>query len=40
MADMTTRLGSLTLPNPVLTASGCAASGKELQQFFDVAVGL
>jgi dihydroorotate dehydrogenase (NAD+) catalytic subunit len=37
VADMTTKLGSLTLPNPVLTASGCAASGKELQQFFDVA---
>jgi dihydroorotate dehydrogenase (NAD+) catalytic subunit len=34
---MTTKLGSLTLPNPVLTASGCAASGKELHQFFDVA---
>jgi dihydroorotate dehydrogenase (NAD+) catalytic subunit len=34
--DMTTRLGSLTLPNPVLTASGCAASGRELSQFFDV----
>jgi dihydroorotate dehydrogenase (NAD+) catalytic subunit len=33
---MTTRLGSLTLPNPVLTASGCAASGRELSQFFDV----
>jgi dihydroorotate dehydrogenase (NAD+) catalytic subunit len=37
MADMTARLGSLTLPNPVLTASGCAAAGRELQQFFDVA---
>ncbi len=37
MADMTTELGSLTLPNPVLTASGCAASGKELQQFFEIA---
>ena len=37
MADMSTKLDSLTLPNPVLTASGCAASGKELQQFFDVA---
>ena len=36
MADMTTRLGPLTLPNPVLTASGCAAAGKELNQFFDV----
>jgi dihydroorotate dehydrogenase (NAD+) catalytic subunit len=34
---MTTKLGSITLPNPVLTASGCAASGKELHQFFDVA---
>ena len=33
---MTTRLGSLILPNPVLTASGCAAAGRELSQFFDV----
>jgi dihydroorotate dehydrogenase (NAD+) catalytic subunit len=32
--DMTARLGPLTLPNPVLTASGCAASGRELAQFF------
>jgi dihydroorotate dehydrogenase (NAD+) catalytic subunit len=37
MADMTARLGTLTLPNPVMTASGCAASGRELHQFFDVA---
>ena len=37
MADLTTTLGSLILPNPVLTASGCAASGQELHQFFDVA---
>lgn len=36
MADLTTTLGPLTLPNPVLTASGCAAAGRELQQFFDV----
>lgn len=36
MADLTTTLGSLILPNPVLTASGCAASGQELHQFFDV----
>ncbi|MEO9138466.1 MAG: dihydroorotate dehydrogenase [Jatrophihabitans sp.] len=35
--DMTARLGPLTLPNPVLTASGCAAAGRELHQFFDVA---
>jgi dihydroorotate dehydrogenase (NAD+) catalytic subunit len=36
MADMTTRLGSLVLRNPVLTASGCAAAGRELHEFFDV----
>jgi dihydroorotate dehydrogenase (NAD+) catalytic subunit len=36
MTDVTTTLGSFTLPNPVLTASGCAASGRELNQFFDV----
>src|SRR4051812_23545163 len=35
--DMTTRLANITLPNPVLTASGCAAAGRELGQFFDVA---
>jgi len=34
--DMRTRLGSLLLPNPVLTASGCAAAGRELAQFFEV----
>ena len=36
MADMTAHLGSVELPNPVLTASGCAAAGRELHQFFDV----
>ena len=36
MVDMSTRLASLALPNPVLTASGCAAAGRELAQFFDV----
>jgi dihydroorotate dehydrogenase (NAD+) catalytic subunit len=35
--DLTTRLGDLELPNAVLTASGCAAAGRELGQFFDVA---
>jgi dihydroorotate dehydrogenase (NAD+) catalytic subunit len=35
--DLTTTLGTLTLPNPVLTASGCGAAGRELHQFFDVA---
>ena len=37
MTDMSTRLGRLSLPNPVLTASGCAGYGRELHQFFDVA---
>jgi dihydroorotate dehydrogenase (NAD+) catalytic subunit len=37
MVDMTTRLADATLPNPVMTASGCAAAGRELGQFFDVA---
>jgi len=36
MVDMSTALGSFVLPNPMLTASGCAAAGKELSQFFDV----
>ena len=36
MADLRTSLGRLKLPNPVLTASGCAAAGKELSQFFDL----
>ena len=34
---MATALGRFELPNPVLTASGCAAAGQELAQFFDVA---
>jgi dihydroorotate dehydrogenase (NAD+) catalytic subunit len=34
---MRTRLAHVELPNPVLTASGCAAAGRELAQFFDVA---
>ena len=33
---MTTTLGPLTLPNPVMTASGCAANGQELHRFFPV----
>jgi dihydroorotate dehydrogenase (NAD+) catalytic subunit len=36
MADMSARVGFVELPNPVLTASGCAAAGRELNQFFDV----
>ncbi len=34
--DMTTVLADAHLDNPVMTASGCAASGRELQQFFNV----
>ncbi|MEN9711293.1 MAG: hypothetical protein RL441_1285 [Actinomycetota bacterium] len=34
--NMTTSLGNLQLSSPVLTASGCAAAGKELDQFFDI----
>jgi dihydroorotate dehydrogenase (NAD+) catalytic subunit len=36
--DLRTTLGSARLPNPVLTASGCAAAGRELAPFLDVAV--
>jgi len=32
--DFRTTLGSTHLPNPILTASGCAANGKELSAFF------
>jgi dihydroorotate dehydrogenase (NAD+) catalytic subunit len=34
--DMSTRLGGVEFPNPLFTASGCAAAGQELNQFFDV----
>ena len=34
--DMSTRLGAVEFPNPVFTASGCAAAGRELDQFVDV----
>jgi dihydroorotate dehydrogenase (NAD+) catalytic subunit len=37
MVDLTTSVGDARLPNPVMTASGCAAAGRELAQFFDVA---
>jgi dihydroorotate dehydrogenase (NAD+) catalytic subunit len=36
MVDMSVSLGAVDLPNPVMTASGCAANGKELHRFFDV----
>jgi dihydroorotate dehydrogenase (NAD+) catalytic subunit len=34
--DLSTRLAGVFFPNPVFTASGCAAAGQELAQFFDV----
>lgn len=34
--DLHTILGPLSLPSPILTASGCAGSGKELAAFFDL----
>ena len=33
---MSSMLGGVPLTGPVLTASGCAAAGKELSQFFDL----
>jgi dihydroorotate dehydrogenase (NAD+) catalytic subunit len=35
--DMTTRVGAVTLPNPILTASGTSGYGDELGRFFDIA---
>jgi dihydroorotate dehydrogenase (NAD+) catalytic subunit len=35
--DVSTRLGQLDVPDPVFTASGCAASGQELAVFNDLA---
>ena len=34
--DFRTKLGSRYFPSPIFTASGCAGSGKELAQFFDL----
>ena len=34
--DLTTRIGSVTLPNPVLTASGTAGHGAELAPYLDL----
>jgi dihydroorotate dehydrogenase (NAD+) catalytic subunit len=36
-ADLRTKLGHVELPNPILTASGCAGAGRELARFNDVA---
>ncbi len=34
--DLSVEVAGLRLPNPVMTASGCAAAGRELDTFFDV----
>ena len=34
--DFSTTLASASFPTPLFTASGCASSGKELSQFFDL----
>jgi len=36
MTDLTTRIGSVTLPAPILTASGTAGHGAELANYFDL----
>jgi dihydroorotate dehydrogenase (NAD+) catalytic subunit len=35
--DLQTRIGHVTLPNPVMPAAGCGGAGRELGRFFDVA---
>src|SRR6185295_9925182 len=37
MVDLLTVIGSVALPNPVMTASGTAGHGAEFQSFFDLA---
>lgn len=37
MIDMSVDLAGMRLPNPLMTASGCAANGRELHRFFDIA---
>ena len=34
--DFSTVLGNAWFPAPIFTASGCASSGRELSQFFDI----
>src|SRR4051794_6827145 len=35
--DMSIELAGTTFPNPIFTASGCAAAGRELEPYLDVA---
>ena len=36
VTDLTTRVGSITLPNPIMSASGTAGHGAELARYFDL----
>ncbi len=36
VVDLGVRLAGAALPNPLMTASGCAANGRELHRFFDI----
>jgi dihydroorotate dehydrogenase (NAD+) catalytic subunit len=36
MVDLSVDLAGMRLPNPLMTASGCAANGRELHRFFDI----
>jgi dihydroorotate dehydrogenase (NAD+) catalytic subunit len=36
MSDLTTTLAELTMPSPVMTASGCAGTGRELASYVDL----
>lgn len=37
MVDMSVDIAGVRLPNPMMTASGCAANGRELHRFIDIA---
>ena len=37
MTDLSTTLAGLTMPTPLMTASGCGGTGRELAQFVDLA---
>jgi len=37
LIDMSVDLAGMRLPNPLMTASGCAANGRELHRFLDIA---
>ena len=36
MVDMSVDIAGVRLPTPTMTASGCAANGREMHRFIDV----